>query len=77
MTTKDGLRLFVLPGNDTTWIAEFDDALWRFPGENGGWSERRLYDGPRELLREVGHFNAAGTGWPGSHIPSDSGTGSA
>lgn len=70
------MRLYV-GAKPTSWIAEWDDMLWEFPGENNGWARRSLYRGTRAELREVGAYNAAGTGWPGSRIPADDSTGSA
>jgi len=71
------LRLYVDDRYPAHWIAEHEGALWRFPGENDGWSRRVAYGGRASQLREVGAYNGAGTGWPGSKIPASPSTGSA
>lgn len=65
-------RLFVAARFPDHWIAEHDElaaagvfVMW--PAEPDGWSQREVYRGNRNALREVDDSNAAyGTGWPGA-----------
>lgn len=53
--------------NPETWIAEDQDGtLYEFPGEFAGWQRRKVWQGNKATLTEVGAYNAHSTGWPGA-----------